>query len=66
MPHQSGHIYLVVNRNGQYRLIIVSRPTISGEMYGILTTLQAALPDVADKLLASPAAKAHFTTLGFS
>src|SRR5262249_15330844 len=40
VPHQSGHIYLVVNRNGQYRLIIVSRPTISGEMYGILTTLQ--------------------------
>ena len=40
MPHQSGHIYLVVNRNGQYRLIIVSRPTISGEMYGMLTTLQ--------------------------
>jgi transcriptional regulator with XRE-family HTH domain len=40
VPHQSGHIYLIVNRNGQYRLIIVSRPTISGEMYGILTTLQ--------------------------
>jgi len=40
VPHQSGHIYLVVNRDGQYRLIIVSRPTISGEMYGILTTLQ--------------------------
>jgi transcriptional regulator with XRE-family HTH domain len=40
VPHQSGHIYLIVNRNGQYRLIVVSRPTISGEMYGILTTLQ--------------------------
>jgi transcriptional regulator with XRE-family HTH domain len=40
VPNQSGHIYLVTNRNGQYRLIIVSRPTISGEMYGILTTLQ--------------------------
>src|SRR5262244_1549861 len=40
VPNQSGHIYLIVNRNGQYRLIIVSRPTISGEMYGILTTLQ--------------------------
>src|SRR5258708_500010 len=34
VPHQSGHIYLIVNRNGQHRLIIVSRPTISGEMYG--------------------------------
>ena len=40
VPNQSGHIYLVTNSNGQYRLIIVSRPTISGEMYGILTTLQ--------------------------
>jgi hypothetical protein len=41
VPNQSGHIYLVTNRQGQYRLIIVARPTISGEMYGILTTLQA-------------------------
>ena len=40
MPNQSGHIYLVTNRQGQYRLIIVARPTISGEMYGILTTLK--------------------------
>jgi transcriptional regulator with XRE-family HTH domain len=40
MPNQSGHIYLVTNRHGQYRLMIVSRPTISGEMHGILTTLQ--------------------------
>ncbi len=41
VPNQSGFIYLVTNRNGQYRLITVSRPTISGEMYGILTTLLA-------------------------
>lgn len=40
VPNQSGHIYLVTNSNGQYRLLIVSRPTISREMYGILTTLQ--------------------------
>jgi len=40
VPNQSGHIYLITNRNGQYRLVIVSRPTIAGEMYGILTTLQ--------------------------
>lgn len=40
-PHQSGHIYLVTNRHGQYRLIIVSRPTINGEMHGVLTTLLA-------------------------
>jgi transcriptional regulator with XRE-family HTH domain len=41
VPHQSGFIYLVTNRNGQRRLITVSRPTISGEMYGIITTLLA-------------------------
>jgi transcriptional regulator with XRE-family HTH domain len=41
VPNPSGHIYLVTNVHGQYRLIIVARPTISGEMHGILTTLQA-------------------------
>jgi transcriptional regulator with XRE-family HTH domain len=40
-PNQSGFIYLVTNRNGQHRLITVSRPTISGEMYGIIATLLA-------------------------
>src|SRR5712672_710681 len=41
VPNQSGHIYLVTNRHGQHRLITVSRPTISGELYGIITTLLA-------------------------
>ncbi len=41
IPHQSGHIYLVTNRHGQFRLVVVSRPLIGGEMHGILTTLQA-------------------------
>jgi transcriptional regulator with XRE-family HTH domain len=41
VPNQSGHIYLVTNSEGQYRLIVVSRQTKSGEMHGILTTLQA-------------------------
>jgi len=41
VPNQSGHIYLVTNRHGQHRLITVSRPTIQGEMYGIITTLLA-------------------------
>ena len=41
VPHQSGFIYLVTNRHGQHRLITVSRPTITGEMYGIITTLLA-------------------------
>lgn len=39
-PSFSGHIYLVTNEHGQYRLIVVARPSISGEMHGILTTLQ--------------------------
>jgi transcriptional regulator with XRE-family HTH domain len=39
-PAFSGHIYLVTNEHGQYRLIVVGRPSISGEMHGILTTLQ--------------------------
>src|ERR1700676_267483 len=40
VPHQSGHIYLVTNRQGQYRLVIISRPTIAGDMFGIMTTLR--------------------------
>src|SRR3979490_2088006 len=42
VPNQSGHIYLITNRHGQHRLITVSRPRISGEMYGIITTPLAA------------------------
>ena len=42
VPNQSGHIYLLTNSNGQYRLIISpARPDQPGEMHGILTTLQA-------------------------
>ncbi|HMK81938.1 MAG TPA: helix-turn-helix transcriptional regulator [Xanthobacteraceae bacterium] len=41
VPNQSGHIYLVTIRDGQHRLITVSRPTIKGEMYGIIATLRA-------------------------
>ena len=41
VPNQSGYIYFVTNRNGQYRLVILSRPTISGEMHGIMTTLMS-------------------------
>ena len=39
LPHLSGHIYLVTNESGQFRLIILGRPTISGTLYGLLTTL---------------------------
>jgi hypothetical protein len=41
IPHQSGYIYLVTSKAGQYRLVIISRPTIAGEMFGIVTTLQS-------------------------
>jgi transcriptional regulator with XRE-family HTH domain len=41
VPHQSGHIYLVTNRHGQHRLVVVAKPSITGEMHGILTTLLA-------------------------
>ena len=41
VPNQSGHLYLVTNRHGQHRLITVARLAISGEMYGIITTLLA-------------------------
>ncbi|MCI3182333.1 transcriptional regulator [Caulobacter sp. CCUG 60055] len=41
LSNQSGHIYLVTNEQGQFRLAILGRPTIDGEMYGLLTTLHA-------------------------
>jgi len=41
VPHQSGFVYLVTNKLGQYRLVILSKPTITGEMFGILSTLQS-------------------------
>ena len=39
LPHLSGHIYLITNENGQFRLVILGRPTIAGSLYGLLTTL---------------------------
>ena len=41
VPNQSGHIHLVTIRDGQHRLITISRPMITGEMYGIIATLLA-------------------------
>jgi hypothetical protein len=40
MPSLSGHIYLVTNESGQYRLIVLGRPRIDGTLLGVLTTLQ--------------------------
>lgn len=41
LSNQSGHTYLITSEQGQFRLIILGRPVIGGEMYGLLTTLQA-------------------------
>lgn len=43
LPNQSGQIYLVTSEAGQYRLAILNRPTITGELYGLITTLQVGL-----------------------
>lgn len=40
MPNLSGHIYLVTNDSGQYRLVMLGRATREGRLFGILTTLQ--------------------------
>lgn len=40
VPNKSGHIYLHTNTDGQFRLAILGRPQIEGEMYGVLSTLQ--------------------------
>lgn len=42
MPNLSGYLYLVTNTLGQYRMMVLARPTIDGILYGVLTTLQAA------------------------
>jgi transcriptional regulator with XRE-family HTH domain len=41
LPNESGHVYLVTNQRGQHRLVMLGRPSITGEMYGLLTTLLA-------------------------
>ncbi len=40
VSHQSGHIYLITNKHGQHRLITLSRQGVTGELYGLLLTLQ--------------------------
>src|SRR5262249_22921483 len=37
MPNQSGYIYLITNRLGQYRLGVLSPPPTNRAMFGILT-----------------------------
>jgi transcriptional regulator with XRE-family HTH domain len=68
VPNQSGFIYLVTNRHGQHRLITVSRPTITGEMYGIITTLLSGrgsqLTPIAAPIAFLPARNVQHSTVG--
>jgi transcriptional regulator with XRE-family HTH domain len=61
IPNKSGQIYLHTNDQGQFRLAILGRPLISGEMYGILTTLRVCqggqLQPVSTPLVLLPIAK---------
>ncbi|MGD0634587.1 MAG: helix-turn-helix transcriptional regulator [Beijerinckiaceae bacterium] len=41
LPPESGHVYLVTNQRGQYRLAVLGHPTVKGDMYGLSTTLMA-------------------------
>ena len=68
VPNQSGHIYLITNTDGQVRLAIVGRPTITGEMHGVLTTLLAGpgsqLTPVASPIAFVPMARAGTVEFG--
>lgn len=68
VPNQSGHVYLVTNRHGQHRLIVVARPIITGEMHGVLTTLQAGrgahLSPVATPIVLQPLKPGQKATFG--
>ncbi|MCE3289208.1 MAG: transcriptional regulator [Caulobacter sp.] len=41
ISHESGHIYLITSEEGQFRLVLLSRPTRGGVLFGLLTTLHA-------------------------
>jgi transcriptional regulator with XRE-family HTH domain len=40
VPHQTGHIYFTTNRHGQHRLMVMKRQARTGELFGLLLTLQ--------------------------
>ncbi|MCL2715792.1 MAG: helix-turn-helix domain-containing protein [Alphaproteobacteria bacterium] len=68
VPHQSGLIYLVINKHGQHRVITVSRPTPAGEMYGIISSLHAGqasqLTPIAAPIAYIPVGNIETVTLG--
>lgn len=68
MPHLSGHIYLVTEVEGQYRMMVLGRPTLGGTMNGILSTLQVGagtqLVPVACPVALIPAARIELPRYG--
>ncbi len=68
MPNQTGHIYLSTNRHGQHRLAILSRPTSTGEMHGLLLSLHSGrgsqLTPVAAPIVLIPIAKGTVPAYG--
>jgi transcriptional regulator with XRE-family HTH domain len=68
IPNQTGHIYLSTNRHGQQRLAILSRPTSTGAMHGLLLTLQAGrgahLMPIATPMVLSPISKGSKPSFG--
>jgi len=68
LPAKSGHIYLYTNEDGQMRLVILGRPQITGEIYGVLSTLAAGtgsnLTPVTAPLALLPWSKQQIHTLG--
>lgn len=68
MPHLSGHIYLITNEGGQYRLIILGRPSVDGELRGVLSTLEVGagsqLVPVACPITLAPLEREHEPRIG--
>jgi len=68
MPNLSGHIYLVTNDAGQYRLTILGRATREGRLFGILSTLQVGsgsqLVPIACPIALVPAAQVADAVMG--
>lgn len=68
VPNQTGHVYLVTNRHGQHRLAVLARPTITGIMHGLLTTLRVGrgshLSPIATPLVLKPVKSGESVALG--
>ena len=63
MPNLSGYIYLITNEAGQYRMMMLGRPTRDARMFGLLSTLQfgagSQLVPVASPIALVPSEQLH-------